>query len=75
MAYTPAGKKMIDAAKAHTDLNVFGLIEILLESSLITADCTAAANKIRKICNDEMLRCLRRYDRAIRDAGGGTRPR
>lgn len=72
MAYTDAGKKMVEAARALSDLHMFGAIAVLLENSLVTSDCYAASSKILKICADERAKCLRRYDTAIKRAGGGT---
>jgi len=72
MAYTAAGNEMVKAAQAHADMNLFEAIDVLLEGGLVSAECYAATEKIRKICADEKARCLRRYDRAIKRAGGGT---
>lgn len=72
MAYTAAGNEMIKAAKALSDLNFFGAITVLLESSLVTSDCHKASEKISRICNAEIKKCQRRYDAAIKKAGGGT---
>lgn len=72
MAYTDKGKHMVDAAHARTDLHIFAAITKLLEGSLVTSDCRASSAKILRICEDEKERCLRRYDAAIKKAGGGT---
>ncbi len=72
MAYTAAGNEMIKAARALSDLNLFGAITVLLESSLVTSDCHEASAKILRICNAEINKCLRRHETAIKKAGGGT---
>lgn len=72
MTYTAKGKAMIAAAAAHSDLNLFAAVAALMESSLVTSDCHGAEAKIAKICKKEQQKCLRRYDAAIKRAGGGT---
>ena len=72
MAYTKSGEEMKKAAKAMSDLHMFAAIIALLENGLITADCYMASEKIRRICNIEKGKCLRRHDAAIKKAGGGT---
>lgn len=54
-----------EAAVAHTDLNVFAAVQIMLESSLQSSLCEADARKIIKIAKEAQQKCLRRYDTAI----------
>ena len=72
MAYTDKGKAMVEAAEAHSDLNIFYAIKALMENSLVTSNCHAAEARIIKICDAESAKCLRRFDAAIKKAGGGT---
>lgn len=62
---------IIEAAHAHSTLNVFGAVVALLEGGLIydgsgTGARTAA--KIIAICNAEGQRQLKRYDKAVEAA-------
>jgi len=54
-----------DAAKALSDLNMFTAIQVLCESSLISADAFSDEERINKVCRAAIQRCLRRYDRAL----------
>lgn len=53
-----------EASQAHTDLNVFAAVIVLLENSLNTARTYRSAQAIIKIAKREQQRCLRRYDEA-----------
>lgn len=75
MTYTEKGKHMVEAAKAHSDLNLFAAVAALMESSLVSSDCYGAESRIVRICQAEQAKCLARYDRAIAKAGGGTHGR
>lgn len=57
-------KRVRAAAEAHTDLNIFAAIVVLLESSLTSAHCNGAEVRIIRICQAEQEKCLRRYDAA-----------
>jgi hypothetical protein len=72
MAYTDKGKFINEAAKAHTDLNVFAGIVALLEGGLVSSECQTTEFRIIEICKREQAKCLARYDRAVAKAGGGT---
>lgn len=72
MAYTEKGKAIKEAAVARSDLNLFAAVAALMESSLVSSDCYAAEARIVRICQAEQAKCLRRYDRAIAKAEGGT---
>lgn len=54
-----------DAAEALKDLNMFGAIQALCESSLFSSDCFGAEEQIVRICKQQMGKCLDRYDRAL----------
>lgn len=65
-----------NAAKAHTTLTVFGAVQALLEGGTIHGGKEGGertALRIIKMCEAEMQRQLKRYDRhlaAIRKQGG-----
>lgn len=54
-----------DAAVAHTDLNVFAAVQIMLESSLQSASCESEAATIIALAKSAQQTCLRRYDAAM----------
>lgn len=65
-------RSALQAAEAHTDLNVFAAVVILLESSLQTSARHAASQRIIRICKAEQQRCLRDFDLAMAKATGGA---
>ena len=55
-----------EAAYAHSDLNVFGAVVALMEGgTLYTSGGHQAASKIIRLCQTEMQRQLRAYDKAL----------
>lgn len=62
------------AARAHSNLNAFAIVKAVLESGAIyrSKDRTAQTSVIRivHICNDEIQRQLRLYDKAVGKAKG-----
>jgi hypothetical protein len=54
-----------EAAAAHTDLNIFAAVLVLMESSLISPHGFAGARRIIGSCKAEQARALRRYDAAV----------
>lgn len=57
------------AAEAHTNLNTFGTIQTIVEGGHLYRVGSTAANRINKICEDEMQKQLRLYDRYCQIAG------
>jgi hypothetical protein len=70
--YTKSGDKINEAARALSDLNIFAAVQVLMESSLVSPNCRAAEARIVQICRTEQAKCLKRYDRLVKEAGGGT---
>jgi len=72
MAKLTAEQHIREAARAHTNLTVFGAVVAILEGGCIYGD-NATANRIIKACNDEMRRQLHVFDKhtAAAQAGGG----
>lgn len=58
-----------EAADAHSDLNIFQAIIVLLESSLNSSSTYSTASRIIDIAERERVRCLKRYDRARANIG------
>lgn len=56
-------QNLLDAARAHSNLNAFAIVMGIMEGGTIYGD-NAAARKIIRICRDEQQRQLRAYDRA-----------
>lgn len=54
-----------EAARAHTDLNVFPAVIALMEHSLLSPACQQREFQIIRICKSEQARCLQRYDAAL----------
>lgn len=54
---------LYDAARAHTTLNVFALVQAILESGAIYGG-NRRAEKIIKLCQEEMQVQLGKFDRA-----------
>lgn len=62
------------AAKAHTDLNVFHAVIILMESGLVyTQRGKRTADKVIDLCKAEAARQLAAYDRAMELAAPARR--
>lgn len=60
-----------EAAKHHTDLNVFASLVAILEGGCVYTDSgRRMASKIVDLCHEEEQRQLRAYDKAL--AEGGT---
>jgi len=53
-----------EAARAHTDLNIFYAIIGVLEGGTISPNSDAAAQRIIRICKAQSAKCLLRYDHA-----------
>lgn len=64
-----------EAAAALSDLNVLASIVAILEGGTVSADVQPTDFKIIKICQAEMNRCLRRFDRACAALGAPYRAR
>jgi len=62
---SPLAKLVEEAADAHTDLCLFGTIQTILEGGNITGNGHASADRIIKICQQQMQVCLVRYDRLV----------
>lgn len=64
---TSKAAKIIDhakeAARAHTDLNIFYAVITLLESGLTSSAAKADERAIIKRCKSAAQKCLNRYDR------------
>lgn len=55
-----------EAARAHSDLNIFAVVVSILEGGhLYLPTSRRAANKVIRICKDEQQKRLRDYDRAV----------
>ena len=52
-----------DAARAHTDLHIFAMIQDLCEGSFVSSKSLSAAWKIISVCRSQRLICCDRYDR------------
>jgi hypothetical protein len=55
-----------DANAAHTDLNTFAAIRALCENSLFSRHSFGGEARIGRICETEMDKCLRRFDRSMK---------
>ncbi len=55
---------VVEASKAHCDLNILYGVIALLEGGTMTANCQTSVQRIITICQNEGQRCLRRYDKA-----------
>jgi len=53
------------AARAHTDLNIFGGIALLLEGSLLSVESQRDEFVMVAQCRRAEQNCLRRYDAAM----------
>lgn len=61
------------AARAHSNLNAFAIIRDMLESGAIYSNSRTAQTsvmRIVRICDDEIQRQLRLYDKAVGKAKG-----
>jgi len=65
MADSTPSANMADAMSAYKDLNVFAIIESLLESGAQPAGDNKASRRIIEICKSEQQRQLRLMDRAV----------
>lgn len=54
-----------EAARAHTDLNIFAAVAAMLEGGTVSADAQPYDFRVITICQQAEQQCLRRYDRAI----------
>lgn len=60
-----------DAATAHTDLNTFGTVISILEGGhLYRPRSGKLADRLIRLCRDEMQRCLEEYEEALENANG-----
>lgn len=60
------GDHIIEAAEAHTNLNVFASIVSVLEGGhLYGCYSDRTAQRVIDICQAEQSRCLARYDKAV----------
>ncbi len=57
------------AAEEHTNLSMFNAVVAILESGGLYGH-QRAAQRIIKICKDEMCRCVMAYDRYVAKVGG-----
>ncbi|MBI2724623.1 MAG: hypothetical protein HYX42_00070 [Polaromonas sp.] len=57
------------AAEAHTNLNLFGVVQSILEGGHLYGGASGpAAQKIIAICKAEMRKHLIAYDKAVEDS-------
>lgn len=64
-----ADKNVVDAARAHTNLNTWAAIQAILEGGTLYEERThSAASKVIEICKREMKKELAIYDRACAKA-------
>lgn len=59
-----------DAAKAHTDLNVFYAVIAIMEGGLLSSDSYGDAHRIVTICKSAGGKALARFDKARARAQG-----
>jgi hypothetical protein len=60
-------KNIVQAARAHTDLNIFAAVVAILEGGCIyTAEAKGTVSKIINLCQVEQRRQLELYDKAVR---------
>jgi hypothetical protein len=64
-------KDIRSAAVALSDLNVFAIVEKIVEGGSLHSPSHRGAEKIIRICRDEMQKRLRDYDRAVAKASDG----
>ena len=63
---TPEGRDYAkEAARAHTDLNIFHAVINLMDGGFVSAPAGPDAQRIVRLCRDAAERCLRRYDAAL----------
>lgn len=53
------------AATAHTDLNMFAVVDHLLDSSHVSADAYDDVRALIRLARKAQDNCLRRYDAAV----------
>ncbi len=61
-----------DASEAHCNLNMYGAITALCESSLFLGGRDRLCSKIVRLCKVEQLKELARYDAAMEKLGEGA---
>lgn len=67
----PKRDHVMEAARAHTNLNVFASVVSILEGGhLYGATSDRAAQRIIELCKAEQAKCLARFDRARKKAQG-----
>lgn len=52
--------------EAHTDLNMFAAVVAMLEGSIVSVSAQPDEFKVIALCQKAQLKCLRRYDRALK---------
>lgn len=69
----PKRDPVVEAARAHTNLNTFAAIVAILEGGCVYGpESQKAASRIIALCKAEQGRCLARYDRARAEAKEGS---
>lgn len=64
-----------EAARAHSTLNTFSVVVSILEGGHVYGGYNATASRVIKMCQKEMQRQLRLYDKHVAAAqakGGGA---
>lgn len=54
-----------EAARAHTDLNIFAAVVSLLEGGHVSSDVQPFDFRIIRLAQQAQQRCLKRYDDAV----------